>query len=288
MRRQAKRTHARLREELQQRRERRSAAEQDLSASRRMKSRKDSDARSVSARERVAQAVTAHSRAVAALRTREARAAEALEQWQPRKERGSDLKLKWQGSSTKNQVVRAILPDLIRSGRLLLKSTGVTIGHRDRIRIFGPNGSGKSTLLEALVSVSSVPKEHLLHLPQELEPAAVLAAQRRARSLPPDQRGRTCSLLAALGMDPEAVLASDTLSPGEGRKLLVAEGLARHVSWAVLDEPTNHLDVPSIERLEKALSAFPGALLLVTHDEVLARSTTLEGWSLVDGHIVRE
>jgi ATPase subunit of ABC transporter with duplicated ATPase domains len=43
---------------------------------------------------------------------------------------------------------------------------------------------------------------------------------------------------------------------------------------AVLDEPTNHLDLPSIERLEVALADFPGALLLVTHDESLGERVT--------------
>jgi ATPase subunit of ABC transporter with duplicated ATPase domains len=42
----------------------------------------------------------------------------------------------------------------------------------------------------------------------------------------------------------------------------------------VLDEPTNHLDLPSIERLEAALRAFPGALVLVTHDAALGEAVS--------------
>ena len=55
----------------------------------------------------------------------------------------------------------------------------------------------------------------------------------------------------------------------------------------MLDEPTNHLDVPSIERLEEALAAYPGALVLVTHDARLAERTTSERWSLIAGRIER-
>jgi ATPase subunit of ABC transporter with duplicated ATPase domains len=45
--------------------------------------------------------------------------------------------------------------------------------------------------------------------------------------------------------------------------------MARQVNLLVLDEPTNHLDLPAIESLEAALDAFPGTVLLVTHDRSL-------------------
>jgi len=50
----------------------------------------------------------------------------------------------------------------------------------------------------------------------------------------------------------------------------------------LLDEPTNHLDLPSIERLESALAAYPGALLLVTHDARLAARCTNLSWRVAD------
>jgi len=57
----------------------------------------------------------------------------------------------------------------------------------------------------------------------------------------------------------------------------------------VLDEPTNHLDLPAIEQLEQALAAFPGTVLLVSHDRTLldnvARTRTIE---LAEGRIVAD
>jgi ATPase subunit of ABC transporter with duplicated ATPase domains len=55
----------------------------------------------------------------------------------------------------------------------------------------------------------------------------------------------------------------------------------------VLDEPTNHLDLPTVERLGAALAAYPGALLLVTHDDGLAGAcTTTTRWELAEGRLV--
>jgi ATPase subunit of ABC transporter with duplicated ATPase domains len=81
-------------------------------------------------------------------------------------------------------------------------------------------------------------------------------------------------LFARLGGEPGDVLASDRPSPGELRKLLLADALQRNVWCMLLDEPTNHLDLDTVERLEEALDAFPGALVVVSHDDVFADRLT--------------
>jgi ATPase subunit of ABC transporter with duplicated ATPase domains len=105
------------------------------------------------------------------------------------------------------------------------------------------------------------------------------------RALGADARGRVLSMVAALGADPDRLLESHQPSPGEARKLALAWGLGRQAWALVLDEPTNHLDIPAIERLEHALSEYPGALVIVSHDDALASRCTNERWCVGDGRV---
>src|SRR6201999_2096846 len=59
------------------------------------------------------------------------------------------------------------------------------------------------------------------------------------------------------------------LSGGERRRLALAAIVASGANFLVLDEQTTHLDLESREALEAALEAFPGSILLVSHDRAL-------------------
>ncbi|MDB4961967.1 MAG: transporter, ATPase subunit [Myxococcales bacterium] len=83
----------------------------------------------------------------------------------------------------------------------------------------------------------------------------------------------------------DRLLASAAPSPGEGRKLALALGLGTHAWGLVLDEPTNHLDLPSIERLVDALAAYPGAIVIVPHDDQVAAHCTTSTWNIADGQV---
>ena len=76
------------------------------------------------------------------------------------------------------------------------------------------------------------------------------------------------------------------LSGGERRRLALAHVVASGANFLVLDEPTNHLDLESRESLEAALEAFPGTVLLVSHDRALLDAVSGRLLAIEDGKLV--
>ena len=247
------------------------------SAGARMRNRKDSDARSLMADFRAEQAEKTLGRGVEVLRRSAERARSKEAALSIERELGGAVFVDWVAPPVAQLLVtREPVPG--RAGLLVL-------GREDRIHLRGDNGAGKTTLLRKLLAGSRVAPERILHLPQELSPEEAAGILASVRALAPAERGRILSFVAALGVEPSRLLSSERPSPGEARKLLLARGLAEQAWALVLDEPTNHLDLPSIERLQAALAAYPGALLLVTHDEARAQACTTSSWELAGGRL---
>jgi ATPase subunit of ABC transporter with duplicated ATPase domains len=186
-----------------------------------------------------------------------------------------ELRIPLSARSRSGDVVLRLEGAVAQRGDFTLGPLDLVLGWADRLAIAGPNGSGKSTLIDALMgrlplaagrlwSGSGVVLGELTQRRGELARGELLPLFTRESGLN-DEDART--LLAKFGLGADHVRRdAASLSPGERTRALLALLAARGVNCLILDEPTNHLDVPAIEELERALEAFDGTVLLVTHD----------------------
>jgi ATPase subunit of ABC transporter with duplicated ATPase domains len=277
----AREQERRMRRQVADARADRADTERGSAAARR--SGRDPEARSVGERFRAQTAEKAHAKRVAAANTRLARATEQFAAHELHRDHVGAVGF-IPGSSGRRVLASVTGPVRNAGGQVWFPEVDLALHREERVHLRGANGAGKTTLVTALVAALTATSERPGILPQEvLDPGAELSA---VQGLAPDARGRVLGVLALLGVDPDRLLVTRAPSPGEARKLVLAGLLASERSVLVLDEPTNHLDLPSIERLEEALTRWSGALLLVTHDEALAHAVTSVSWT-VAGRQVR-
>jgi ATPase subunit of ABC transporter with duplicated ATPase domains len=147
----------------------------------------------------------------------------------------------------------------------------------ERLLVMGLNGAGKSSLLRILAGVATADAGEvrlghgvdLGYYAQEHEGvrdgATVLAHVRAESASASDQELR--GLLGMFGLTGEVAFQdAGTLSGGEKTKLALAQLVAGRRNLVLLDEPTNNLDPPSRTAVAEALAAWPGSMVLVSHD----------------------
>ncbi len=264
-------------------RQKQAETEHGRSTKTRMRNKNDHDAQTLGARNLADWAEARASRQVTVRRREAERTAGELAARKAEKTHGSRIHADFSPSPRPH--IATLHTDRLGSGEhTVLQDVRIVLRREDRVRIQGQNGAGKSTLLRALYNAAA-DRDRVLYLPQELTQEETQQLLRTTRSLPRDVKGRILEVLAALGIDPDVLLATASPSLGEARKLLLAHGLGRGAFALLLDEPQNHLDLPAIERMEDALRSYPGALAVVTHDPRFAHEALRDVWTLRDGRV---
>ena len=182
-------------------------------------------------------------------------------------------------------------------GRTVLSKLDLRIDLDDRIALLGRNGEGKSTLSKLIAgklaamagSVTASSKLRVGYFAQhqvdELHlDETPLDHLRRAR--PEEAPTRHRARLAGFGLAAaQAETKVGQLSGGQKARLSLLLATLDAPHMLILDEPTNHLDIESREALVEALSAYSGAVILVSHDMHLLGLVADRLWLVANGRV---
>jgi ATP-binding cassette subfamily F protein 3 len=183
-------------------------------------------------------------------------------------------------------------------GRAVLSKLDLRIDDDDRIGLLGSNGNGKSTFAKLVSGRLDAMSGRLTragnlsvgyfaqHQLDELIPERSVLDHVR-RLMPQAGEAQVRGKAAVFGFSGERVETKvSALSGGEKARLLMGIATFAGPNLLVLDEPTNHLDIDARESLVRAITEFPGAVILISHDRHLLDACADRLW-LVKGGTVR-
>lgn len=186
-----------------------------------------------------------------------------------------------------------------RDKDVLFSDFTTSINRGDRLAVVGPNGSGKSTLLKLAIGklqpssgmVTFNPQTKIGYFAQELDnldgEKTILDSM---LELPNMTQSEARTILGCFLFSRETVFKKiNHLSMGEKCRVAFLHLYFSNANLLVLDEPTNFLDVDTKEIIEDVLAAYPGAIMLVSHDRYLVKKVAnrfieLGGREIVDYH----
>jgi ATPase subunit of ABC transporter with duplicated ATPase domains len=186
---------------------------------------------------------------------------------------------------------RVVFPEPPHTGRVVIDVVGLAkaygaepvfedvtfvVERGQRLLVMGLNGAGKTSLLRILAGLAAPTAGQwhsgvgvsLGYYAQEHE--GIVAGRSVVAHLQEQSGAPETELRGLLGMfglvGDKAFQDASTLSGGEKTKLALAQLVAGRHNCLLLDEPTNNLDPPSREGIGRALSEWPGAMVVVSHD----------------------
>jgi ATPase subunit of ABC transporter with duplicated ATPase domains len=166
-------------------------------------------------------------------------------------------------------------------GPSIFRDVTFDLGRGERLLVLGLNGAGKTSMLRILAGVTEpsggavtfghqVSAGYYAQEHEGLQRGVAVLDHLRGGALVTEQELR--NLLGMFGLGGEmAFQDAGTLSGGEKTKLALSILVAGRHNLLLLDEPTNNLDPPSREAVGTALSAWPGSMLVVSHDPQFVR-----------------
>jgi ATP-binding cassette subfamily F protein 3 len=168
-----------------------------------------------------------------------------------------------------------------QDGPNLIDGLSFAVGKKDRIAVIGKNGKGKTTLLNLLAQeMSPISGEVKLHPNTKiayfgqtninrLRPEKT-ALQEVMDAHPDYAQGESRAICGLMMFEGDNALKKvSVLSGGERSRVLLGKLLVSPANLLMLDEPTNHLDMESIDSLIEAIEVFDGAVIIVTHSELI-------------------
>ncbi len=163
----------------------------------------------------------------------------------------------------------------------LIEGFGMAVKKHDRIGVVGKNGKGKTTFL-SLLAGKLLPKEGTIRPNLNMKPGYF--GQMNIDRLDPEKTvleeilsvhpehslGAARNICGSMMFEGDNALKRvSVLSGGEKSRVLLGKLLVSPANLILLDEPDNHLDVESVDALVEAIDAFNGAVIMVTHSEMI-------------------
>lgn len=181
--------------------------------------------------------------------------------------------------------------------RTILNSIKLNLVPGSRIGLLGRNGAGKSTLIKLLAGelaptggdiglAKGIKLGYFAQHQLEFLRADESPLQHLARLAPQEAEQKLRDYLGGFGFQGDKVTENtERFSGGEKARLVLALIVWQRPNLLLLDEPTNHLDLDMRQALTEALIEFEGALVVVSHDRHLIRSTTDDLYLVHDGKV---
>ena len=173
---------------------------------------------------------------------------------------------------------REITFSYTQEGKPLIADLSFTVKSTDRICVIGKNGRGKTTLLRMLAGeLEPMNGAVMLHPTTDIGYYAQTNTLRLNTHLTIEEeimnagceRQRARDIAGAMMFEGDMALKKiAVLSGGEKSRVLLGKILATPCNLLLLDEPTNHLDMESCDAFMGAVDDFPGAAMIVTHNEL--------------------